>query len=469
MRKLFIPCLLLSLLIAAISASACTIFIANDGKHVWVGNNEDEVPSTAYRLWYFPAAKNASGYMLWSELSDNKMLNPLMYKNPQGGMNTSGLFMDYTAIDDIPVKRDPNKKDREEQVVTDVLKHCKTVSEALKYISQFNLVRLSGAQLFIADASGDYATVHGNYIVPRTTKSFALTNYCVNNNHYEPCWRRDAANEYLGTEKSYNLASITTILQRTTQKPPSNLVSNYSMAADLKNSTLHLFYKNDFTTPAVLSLKEELKKGKHNSDMSACFPSSITDVLLKSYANGGVNAVLKSYTDLRKKSPSRYNFKNQDAIRLAAQAIAGGNVKDAIKFLECLKRFDPQRTELDTWLGIAYQRDGQAEKSRRSFARVLQADPGDYLAILFGMQQKQKVFFKMNDFEGAEKVSLIGDFSNWAPLKMEKQNNRWVCEVVIPKGEHRYKFLVNEVYLADQINLMYSGSGPDIFSTLYVW
>ena len=85
-------------------------FMANDGQNVWVGNNEDENFSTKYRMWYYPANKESFGYMIWTELSIGKLFYGLMYKNPQGGLNEYGLFMDYTAIDDTPVTNDPNKK-----------------------------------------------------------------------------------------------------------------------------------------------------------------------------------------------------------------------------------------------------------------------------------------------------------------------------------------------------------------------
>jgi hypothetical protein len=50
-------------------ANACTIFIANDGKNVWIGNNEDEVQSTKYRIWFYPAQKGNYGYAIWTDLN----------------------------------------------------------------------------------------------------------------------------------------------------------------------------------------------------------------------------------------------------------------------------------------------------------------------------------------------------------------------------------------------------------------
>ncbi|ARS40355.1 hypothetical protein CA265_12090 [Sphingobacteriaceae bacterium GW460-11-11-14-LB5] len=272
MKQLFyLVFLLITFFGCAIDGNTCTIFMANDGKHVWVGNNEDESPAMTYRFWYYPTSPENYGYMLWTELSEKENINHMMYLNPQGGMNEYGLFMDYTAIDEIPATRDPNRQDRSEEVVTDVLRRCKRVEEAITYISQFNLLRLTRAQLFIGDPSGDYVIVHGSYIVRRTTSYFALTNYTVNNNHYEPCWRRDTAIEYLSGNRSYRLKAVATLLEKTTQKKPNDIITNYSMATNLSNRTIYLYYKADFSRHVAISLQNELKKGLHQRDMTSYF------------------------------------------------------------------------------------------------------------------------------------------------------------------------------------------------------
>src|SRR5580704_14044711 len=63
-----------TILTSGLLSNACTIFMANDGKNVWIGNNEDEVPTKKYRLWYYPAKKDNYGYMLWTELIDIKII-----------------------------------------------------------------------------------------------------------------------------------------------------------------------------------------------------------------------------------------------------------------------------------------------------------------------------------------------------------------------------------------------------------
>ena len=452
-------------------SNACTIFMANDGQNVWVGNNEDEVFTTKYRMWYYPARNENFGYMIWTELSIGKLFHGLMYKNPQGGLNEYGLFMDYTAIDEVPVTNDKNRKDRKKQVVTDILRKCRTVQEALNYISQYNLVKLNKAQLFIGDASGDYATVTGGYIVRKTENNFTLTNYSINNGHKEACYRRDVANNYLSSTKTFQLDDIKNILQKSTQKPPQTLITNFSMAVDMKNSTIHLYYKNDFTTEKIINLKDELKNGKHHQDLVDYFPKDISNLVEKKFESNGINEAIATYKELRKSSPDEYNFKNNSVVDLAIKWIGKGKVKEAISLLETLKEFDPDRTEIYTWLGVAYRKDNNLSESAKNFSKALEQKPNDYLATLWGRQDNQKVIFRLNDFEGAEQVSLMGEFTQWKKnaIKMIKQNGVWTCEAIMPKGENIYKFRVNNENLTDKINRMYVGTGADMYSKIYVW
>lgn len=467
LKNLLRAVILIVLLINTVMANACTIFMANDGQNVWVGNNEDDPLGKKYRIWFYPAKKKQYGYAIWTDLA----FKGLSYLNPQGGLNEHGLFMDYTFVDGLDIVKDPQRKDRKKQVVTDLLKKCKTVEEALTYLSQFNLIKIKYAQLFIGDASGNYATVTGGYVVRKTENSFALTNYCINNGYQEACHRRDVASNYLNSTKTFSLSDITGILEKSTQKLPNALISHYSMAINLKTKTIHLYYRNDFKTVSILSLAEQLKKGKHHKDVVDYFPKSITPVLEQELKSTGINAVIEKYTSLRKNSPSKFNFNNDDAINLSISWIDKGQYTNAIKLLECLHQFEPVNTNIDSWLGVAHRRVNNLEISNQYFLKVLAQKPDDYLATLWGKQINQKVTFKLADFEGAEQVSLMGDFTEWKKnaIKMKKENGYWTCEVTLPKGENVYKFIVNDQYLSDSKNYLHTGTGPDVFSKLYVW
>jgi 1,4-alpha-glucan branching enzyme len=120
---------------------------------------------------------------------------------------------------------------------------------------------------------------------------------------------------------------------------------------------------------------------------------------------------------------------------------------------------------------VANRKNNNLEESNKYFSKVLAEKPNDYLATLFGKQENQKVIFKLPDFEGAEHVLLMGDFTEWLkhPIKMKKEDGYWTCEVTLPKGENTYKFIVNDQYLADNKNFMHIGTGPKIYSKFYVW
>jgi tetratricopeptide (TPR) repeat protein len=470
-QKIFKSLFLIAILASSLVTNACTIFMANDGQNVWIGNNEDEVFTTKYRMWYYPSKKADYGYMIWTDLNFGKLLKGFSYLNPQGGLNEFGLFMDYTWIDEISVLKNEQKKNRKKQVVTDLLKKCKTVDEALAYLNKYNLVKLKNAQLFIGDANGNYATVTGGYVVRKSENNFALTNYCINNGHKEACYRRDVATNYLSSNKIYQLDDIKNILQKSTQKQPQTLITNYSMAINLKKGIVHLYYKNDFTTEKTINLNEELKNGKHHKDIIDYFPKDISKLVEKKYESNGINDAIAIYKELRKSSSDIYNFKNNAAINLAIKWIDNNKVKDAITLLETLKEFDPTKTEIYTWLGVAYRKDNNLSESSKNFNKAFQQSPNDYLATIWGKQENQKVTFKLNDFEGAETVSLMGKFTEWKKnaIKMTKVDGVWTCEAIIPKGENLYKFRVNNDNLTDKINMMCVGTGPDMYSKIYVW
>jgi tetratricopeptide (TPR) repeat protein len=454
---------------------ACTIFMANDGQNVWIGNNEDEVQSTKYRIWFYPAKKNSYGYSIWTDLNiklfSSINLKMLSYLNPQGGLNEHGLFIDYTAIDEIPIVKEKQKKDRKKQVATDLLKNCKTVDEALAFLSKFNLIKLNAAQLFIADASGNYATVTGGYVVRKTTNNFALSNYRIDNENKEACHRRDVATHYLNEGTTFQLSDITNILEKAAQRFPYKYTTNLSMAVNLKTRTIYLYQKHDFTTAKTLTLSEELKKGKHHKDTPDFFPESIAPILEKTYKNNGVKATIEQYKNLRLTTNDKYNFKNNDALNLAITWLDKGQTNDAIELLESLSQFEPNNSSIQTWLGIANRKANNVEISNNYFSKVLAQNPNDYLATLWGKQEAGKITFKLTEFEAAERVWLVGEFTDGLknPIKMKKENGYWTCAVTLPKGEATYRFVVNNSYYVDFKNVLHAGKNENTLSKIYVW
>jgi tetratricopeptide (TPR) repeat protein len=471
MRLLFTVLVLFCCSVTPLKNNACTIFVMPDGNTVWVGNNEDGPSSLTYRFWYYPATRNHFGYMLWSELLSFKPANGLMYKVPQGGLNEYGLFMDYTAIAEQPATENEGRKNRKKQVVTDILRQCKTVQEALQYINKYNLTGLTSAQLLIADAGGDYATVHGGYTVPKEGNAFALTNYCIKDGRKVACWRRDAVMKYINNPQVTGLPGVVQVLKQASQKSPNEDITNYSLAANLKEQKLYVYHKGDFKTTVALNLKEELKKGKHHKNVHAYFPESVSILFNKVSEEKGMEAAVNLYRQYRLSNNKKYNFNNADAMHTAVMLIEQKRYKDALLLLNCQLEFEPNNLQLYNWLGVAHRIAGDTIKSDSCFAKVLAQNPDDYLATLYGRQQNRKVVFKVKEFESAETVLLAGDFTNWRKnaIAMRRENGYWLAEVQLPPGEITYKLIVNKQYEAEHVNWLHTLNEKAVVNKLWVW
>ena len=450
---------------------SCTIFIANDNNNIWVGNNEDDNPDKNYRLWFVPSVtKEENSYIIWAAILKGwaeKMSN----KFPEGGMNEYGLFIDAAALPEkIIIKKDASKKDWKGYVIKDVLKKCKTVQEALLLISQYNLIEQEKAQIFMADASGDYAIVHANYIIKKETANFALSNYCLNDNKQHICWRRSIVSSLLTNKSNFGLTDITNILDKSAQTDYYNK-TNYSIAANLKQGAIHLFQHRDFRTDKVLNVKEELQKGERSEDMINLFPKDITIELEKTLNTNGLSASMEQYKLLKINSLTDYNFNNNDVVNFAIRLIGQGKINEATSFLKLTTAYQPDNSEAKLWLGVAQKLENDNKSSSVIFAKLLQKQPQHYLINLFGNQKNETITFSLDHFEDAKTVFLAGDFTDWKAqaIEMKKVNNVWVCKTKIPKGERQYKFIVDEVWVTDPKNTLTAILNKDINSKLIVW
>jgi Glycogen recognition site of AMP-activated protein kinase/Acyl-coenzyme A:6-aminopenicillanic acid acyl-transferase len=452
------------------NAAACTIFIANDGKNVWVGNNEDDNPNKNYRFWFEPSKdKTKKGYIIWAGLLKG-LAKGISDKFPEGGINESGLFIDAAVLPQkILIKKQAAKKDWKGYVIKAVLEKCKSVQEALDFLNQYNLTEQEKAQIFIADASGDYAIVHANYVIKKETNNFALTNYGLKDENQSLCWRRSIVDAMLKAKNEYDLNYIQTILEKSAQTDYFNK-TNYSIAADLKQVQLYLYQKNDFTTSKVLSVKEALAKGKRSEDMTAFFPKKLSIELGKTLQKKGLDASLEQYKTLKNTASKDYNFNNNDMVDFAVQLIGQGKTIDAKAFLKLTTEFQPNHQTAQLWFAVASKLEQNDSKTVDLFTKLLEKYPKDYLIQLLG-HQDSKITFKLDAFEDAKTVYLVGDFTEWKTkaVPMKKENGLWFCSVEIPKGAHAYKFIVDDVWVTDPKNGLTMHDKQYVNSKLMVW
>lgn len=453
-------------LLALQTLNACTIFIANDGKNVWVGNNEDDDPTKNYRLWFVPAKSNEHGYMVWGGVLKG-LAEKMSHKFPEGGINEQGLFIDAAALPQkILIKKEASKKDWKGYIIRDILKSCKTVQEALAFISAYNLVEQEKAQIFVADATGDYAIVHANYVIKKQDNNFSLTNYCLNDGQQHICWRRSVVDKLLKSVSEYDLNTVKTALEKSAQTDFYNK-TNFSIAANLKEGVIHLYQKNDFTTVKTLNVKEIIAKGDRSEDMSTFFPENITFDLEKTYSKKGIAATIEQYESLKNSSANEYNFHNTDIINFAIQLLSKDKIQDAKAVLNLQK----EKTEAQLWLAIAEKIEKNEAKSSETFAELLKKAPQNYLYNMWGNQNKGKVSFYLNEFEEAQTVFLAGDFTEWKTkaIELKKENGVWTTIAEIPKGAHQYKFIVDGIWMTDPKNPLTATENKNVNSKLIVW
>ena len=68
-------------------------------------------------------------------------------------------------------------------------------------------------------------------------------------------------------------------------------------------------------------------------------------------------------------------------------------------------------------------------------------------------QKKGTTRFILKPDNGAKKVQVAGDFTNWRPVEMQKQKTgTYAATVPVPAGNHEYKFIVDGQWIVDPDN-----------------
>ncbi len=67
------------------------------------------------------------------------------------------------------------------------------------------------------------------------------------------------------------------------------------------------------------------------------------------------------------------------------------------------------------------------------------------------------VHFKLKGYNGAQKVSVAGDFNNWAPNKLflKRTSDGWILPMILNPGNYGYKFIVDGRWITDPQNQNY--------------
>jgi hypothetical protein len=288
MRKI-LPWLLLVIvgLTACNQALACTIFNANQGDFILVGNNEDNSYAWDAKVWFVPPAWGNYGKICFGgPLDQDIWYLSLLGDFTQGGMNDQGLFVDAASCPESKAPVFPGKP-MLIYVMDKFLEKCANVEEVIKmaheYNIPFNYPGANYAHLMFADKSGRSIVVewtNNKVVIIRKKGPYqVITNFWLSvsppdYSGYYPGDRYDQAVEMFKNNHQVSVPFFIDILDRVAARcedKKSAVGTLYSNIYDLKNGIVYVYYKYDFKKPIVFNLREELKKGKHTYRLSDLF------------------------------------------------------------------------------------------------------------------------------------------------------------------------------------------------------
>jgi len=253
----------------------CTIFTSSSENDVFAGNNED-MCTTNTLIHLIPSSEENYGRILWGFIGD---------ENYQGGMNQYGLFFDGAGTPPVEMTGWDMPKFENRYIFEAVLEKCKTVQEAINFISQYSLPYLKFCHVLVADASGDAVIFEwGNNklnFIRKGDKNFLIaTNFNIteSDNPEKECQRYSTVQSMLNQaeptiELYRNILSLTHV--------EGKFPTVYSNVCDLKNQKVYLYNFHNYSFCKEIDLNEELLKGEKQFMMRSLFPESTSELMFR--------------------------------------------------------------------------------------------------------------------------------------------------------------------------------------------
>ena len=106
-------------------------------------------------------------------------------------------------------------------------------------------------------------------------------------------------------------------------------------------------------------------------------PETIEEALNEAYANGGAEAVVTRYRQLREKfyGGAGYDFREDVLSFHASQLVQNEDVEGALQLLTLNEEFYPQSADIHLMRGFIYLQNGDQESAVASLTRALEIDP----------------------------------------------------------------------------------------------
>jgi hypothetical protein len=223
-----------------------------------------------------PSSENNYGRILWGFKGD---------ENYQGGMNQYGLFFDGAGTPPVKMTEWNMPEFKDGYIFETVLEKCKTVQEAIDFISPYSLPYLKFCHILLADASGDAVIVEwGNNklnFIRKGDKNFLIaTNFNIteSKNPEKECQRYSTAQRMLSqseptVELFKNILSLTHV--------EGKYLTVYSTICDLKNKKIYLYNFHNYSFCKEIDLNKELLKGEKQYMIRSFFPVSTSELMFR--------------------------------------------------------------------------------------------------------------------------------------------------------------------------------------------
>ena len=262
------------------------------------------------KIWIRPSTANNYGIVYFGH-SDYQA---------QIGINEHGLAFDFAAIDKVEGKNNDGKESFYGDLFSELLSKCKTVDEALEYLSTYTF-HTPFSQALLADAHGNSILINQDAIIKRTTDYQISTNFnaCdIASKNYD-CLRYEIIDESLSKNEPISVPSFRTLLSRVHQEGPGP--TQFSYVFNLKSGDIHLYAFHNYENVVTLNVKTELAKGFSLRDLKALFPpsfeenyyrthhkDSLKQSLIRTTWNEEAVEAIKDYSVYQRKKPETGDY-----------------------------------------------------------------------------------------------------------------------------------------------------------------
>jgi hypothetical protein len=272
------------------------VFTISKGESVFFGGNDDYINPDSY-YWVDPGDSVNYG-VIWIGKPDNV----------QQGVNEKGLAYDANGLPRVDVnphlERTPVSGGYSNYPIQ-IMHECSTVDEVIKWINTHQWHSYMHDQMQFADATGDTVIISagkdGELVFtrkPRGDGFLVSTNFNVanpSNGFGYPCWRYDMASKLISQllDKKEQITSkdATDVLEAVhVEKGASWTIE--SLAADLVNGVVYLYYYYQYDRPVILNVKEELSNPREAGPFSSLFPDDVQQEAGRRYNQAHAKAVL---------------------------------------------------------------------------------------------------------------------------------------------------------------------------------